>query len=592
MTRVLDFPLGGTLIDVLCFRAEEYPERTLFVFLGDGENQTDRLTYGQLHREAGALAALLRGEAGVGRGERALLLYPPGLDFVRGFFACLYAGIVAVPVYAPHPRRPDLRVQMIARDCQPSVVLADSHTLVRCAGVLDQIRPLTGVRRIASDQCIAGGKVFERGEDQLPVSEDLALIQYTSGSTSDPRGVCVTHANIMANEGMIQEAMGFHETDCFVSWLPTHHDMGLIGDTLQAVYSGCRAVKMPASAFLQHPRRWLRAVTRYRGTVIGGPNFAYDLCVARIPEAERGELDLSSLRVTYCGSEPIQPETLARFAEGFSRCGLDPRSLFPCYGLAEATLMVSGGPNKAGMRTLSVRQSAFDRGFIELAGEGESGARVLISSGRLVRGCRVEIMNPHLGQRVSPGEVGEVWVQGAHTATAYWEKPQESAAMLRAVMDDGQQGFLRTGDLGFLHEGELFITGRIKDMIIVNGRNVYPHDIEHIARESCPGLATGAGAAFGVAPNGKETVVLVHEAPRLAGGEEMNSWRKTVRTAVAEAAEVQLHELVFVPWGSVARTSSGKVRRSVVREQYLHGVLEDVQRVSGWAGNAREKAND
>jgi amino acid adenylation domain-containing protein len=544
----------STFAGLLRARSAERPEQVAFTFLADGETEAGRLSYGDLDRRAAAIASALRET--VPPGERALLLYPQGLDFIVAFFGCLYAGVVAVPAYPPRPNdRSRSRLRAIARDAEPLVALTTSDVL---AGSLARVPELAALRWIPTDVLDApSGALFPE-----PDPESVAFLQYTSGSTADPKGVMVTHANLLHNERMIGEAFGMDEGSVVVGWLPLYHDMGLIGNVLQPLHAGARCVLMPPVAFLQRPLRWLEAISRYRGTVSGGPNFAYELCLRKAsPEALAG-LDLSSWRVAFNGAEPVRASTLERFAEAFAPCGFRPEAFYPCYGLAEATLFVTGGEPGSLPRI--------------------EGSRV--SCGRAWMGQRLAIADPETGTELPPGVEGEIWITGPSVARGYWRNAAATARDFNAFLETGEGPFLRTGDLGVLDGNELFVTGRIKDLIILRGRNLYPQDVELTAERSHPDLRPGGGAAFSVeALQGdqvEERLVVVHEVERHRRGhrEGFEEIAEAVRRAVAAEHEAQVWEVVLIRQGGLPKTSSGKVQRRLCRELYLADGLPVVGR--------------
>ncbi|HBL26090.1 MAG TPA: hypothetical protein DD490_04560, partial [Acidobacteria bacterium] len=387
--------------DALARRAARTPDRTAYVFLADGEDEQGRLTYAELHAKARAIAAALH--RSLRPGERALLLDPPGLDFVAAFFGCLLAGVIAVPAYPPRSPRRMPRLLSILADARPAAVLAAGAALRRMRGWLERTPEATALSWLATDELDPAPAGWE------PPATDgdaVAFLQYTSGSTATPKGVMVTQANLAHNQWVIQQACGHTEESVFVSWLPVYHDLGLIGNLLQATWVGAPCVLMAPVAFLQSPVRWLRAISRYRGTTSGGPDFAYDLCVHKVPPAEIATLDLSSWQVAFNGAEPVREVTLARFAEAFAPAGFRPGALYPCYGLAEATLMVSGG--RPGAETV-VR---------------EVDGRRLVGCGRVLADLEVAIVGPDTGVLCPPGGVGEIWVAGGSVARGYWNRPE------------------------------------------------------------------------------------------------------------------------------------------------------------------------
>ncbi len=540
----------ATLAGMLRARAAERPDQVAFTFLADGEVEAERLTYAEIDRRASAVAAALR--ESVPPGERALLLYPSGLEFIAAFFGCLYAGVVAVPAYPPRPNdRSQSRLRAIARDAEPRVALTTSQILEGSRGSLGAVPELAAARWIPTD-------ALERSAaDSFPEPDPqaLAFLQYTSGSTADPKGVMVTHANLLHNERMIGAAFGMNEESVVVGWLPLYHDMGLIGNVLQPLHAGARCVLMSPVAFLQRPMRWLEAISLHRGTTSGGPNFAYELCLRKADPEILAGLDLASWRVAFNGAEPVRASTLERFAAAFAPCGFRPEAFHPCYGLAEATLFVTGGEPGTGPRI--------------------AGSRV--SCGRPWMGQRLAIADPETGVELPAGAEGEVWIAGPSVARGYWKNDEATARDFNAFLETGEGPFLRTGDLGVLDGGELFVTGRIKDLVILRGRNLYPQDVELTAERSHPDLRPGNGAAFSVDIGGEERLVVVHEVERRRRG-AFEEVAEAVRRAVAEEHEAQVHEVVLIRTAGLPKTSSGKVQRGLCRRLYLTDGLPVVSR--------------
>ncbi|HYO12430.1 MAG TPA: AMP-binding protein, partial [Thermoanaerobaculia bacterium] len=579
-----------SMVDVLRARALQHPERTAFVFLADGAREERRLTYAELDAEVRAVAARLA-ELGL-RGRRALLLYPAGLDFVVAFLGCLYAGVVAVPSYPPSRRRLDLRLQAIARNARPDAVLTTAEIFPRYETIAAQIVELGQAVWLATDEPTSAAEGWQPPVPGEIPDDALAFLQYTSGSTATPKGVMVSHGNLIHNEEMIRRAFRQSERSVIVGWLPLFHDMGLIGNVLQPLYAGASCVLMPPMAFLQRPSRWLEAVSRYRATTSGGPNFAYDLCVRRIAPAERERLDLSSWEVAFNGAEPVRAETLERFAEAFAPQGFRREAFYPCYGLAEATLFVTGSTAGCPPSVGAFEAAALERGQGIPGTDGRSGRR-LVGCGRGWAGQEIVLVEPGSGRRLGPGEVGEIWIAGRSVAQGYWESPEETARTFGARLEGEPRPFLRTGDLGFLAEGELFVTGRLKDLIIVRGRNHYPQDIERAAEESHPALRPGNGAAFSVELAGEERLVVVQEIDRHRL-KDAPAALEAVRRAVAEEHEVQVHEVVLVGPGGVPKTSSGKIQRQTCRSLYLAGELDALVRsaVEAEEGTSRSTPRD
>jgi acyl-CoA synthetase (AMP-forming)/AMP-acid ligase II len=560
-------------------RAATHGETPLYTFLPDrGPEEGAQLTCADLDRRARAIAATLQ-QLGAG-GQRALLLYPPGLEFIASFFGCLYAGVVAVPAYPPRSARALPRLLEIARDARPAVALTTAELRTAIGGLAASVPELGALRLIATDEVATGAA--EDWRDPGLTGDSLAFLQYTSGSTAAPKGVMVSHGNLLHNEEMIRQAFGQKAESVIVGWLPLYHDMGLIGNVLQPLYLGARCVLMSPIAFLQSPKRWLAAISRYRATTSGGPNFAYDLCVRKVTAADREELDLSSWDTAFNGAEPVRSESLERFAEAFAGCGFQPRAFFPCYGLAEATLFVAGGPGPGAPRT-APRVAAFDRAQLE-AGEARPVAaadpanpadRSLVSCGHPWLGQELAIVDPETLAPCRDGRVGEIWVRGESICKGYWKRPEATAetfgGRLAGEAADAGPAFLRTGDFGFIDGGELFVTGRLKDLIIIRGRNLYPQDIELTVERSHPALRPGCGAAFSVEINGEERLVVVQELERTESAAVL---AEAVRRAVAEEHEAQVQQLVLLRAGSIPKTSSGKIQRRACRAALLGAKLD------------------
>ncbi|HEX2224310.1 MAG TPA: AMP-binding protein, partial [Thermoanaerobaculia bacterium] len=547
-----------TLAEILCRRAKEAPDHRAYLYLaGDGE-ETASLTYRELDLRARALAAWLQGR-GLAR-ERVLLLYPQGLEFVAAFLGCLYAGTVAVPAYPPGSDRSLPRLGNIVRDCRPALALTVSSSAGRLRTAAGRLPEIVGLPWAASDEI----PLEMAGEWVSPAvaGDAVAFLQYTSGSTSTPRGVRVLHSNLLHNEEMIRRAFGQSEESVIVSWLPLYHDMGLIGGVLQPLFVGAQCVLMSPVSFLQRPARWLEAVSRYRATTSGGPDFAYDLCARKIGPAERERLDLSSWAVAFNGSEPVRAATIERFSLAFVSQGFRREAFFPCYGLAEATLFVTGGT-------------------VGGAGPRVAGEKSLVSSGRVWTEMRqrVVVVDPESAEPLPSGRVGEIWVSGPSVTNGYWERPEESERTFAARLNSGEGPFLRTGDLGFLDgEGELFVTGRLKDLIILRGRNHYPQDIERTVEESHPAVRPGAVAAFSVEAgdgDSEERLVIALELEdRRAGSDLVAAVAEAARRAVAEMHEARVWEVVALRPGGLPRTSSGKLQRHACRAAYQSGRWE------------------
>jgi amino acid adenylation domain-containing protein len=563
-----------TLVHLLRSTACRQPDRRGYTFLFDGEEEGGSFNYSELHRQARAIGASLQSPNV--KGARALLVYQQGLEFVAAFYGCLYAGIIPVPtpplLNQKQASQALSRLQVIANDSRPIALLTTSAILAKIKPLLAQTPALTAALWVATD--VIPIEMAETWRDPNVNADDLALLQYTSGSTASPKGVMVSHRNLLYNSAYINEGFQHTPESRSLTWLPHFHDMGLIDGIIQPLYMRFPCFLMPATAFLQSPFRWLSAISRYRVTHSGGPNFAYDLCVRKINHEKRALLDLSSWSVAYDGAEPVREHTLEAFAAAFAPCGFRRHAFYPAYGLAEATLKVSGGRRNNGPAFCSVVSAALERGKIVEAADTEPDARTLVSSGRATFDSRAVIVNPETLTRCAPDEVGEIWVSGPGIAQGYWQRPKETRETFQARLADTEDGpFLRTGDLGFIKDGELFVTGRLKDLIIIRGLNHYPQDIELTAERSHAALRPGGGAAFSIDVDGEERLVMVNEvAPRESP--DFSEVMSAIRQAIAEDHDVQVYAVALVEFGSIPKTSSGKTRRRACRAMFLEGDLK------------------
>jgi amino acid adenylation domain-containing protein len=563
-------------------RAETEPAETALVFLHNGEGEGERITYGALDRRSRRIASHLRFQAGPG--ERALLLIPPSLDYVAAFLGCLYAGIVAVPAYPARNERGLPRIRSVARDAGATLALTPEDSLPRTRRALDGDGGVGNLRWVATEAAAEGGS--DRFEPSGIGPETLAFLQYTSGSTADPKGVRVSQANLVHNQEAMARVMRSSPASTGVSWLPPFHDMGLIGGILHPLYMGFPCVLMSPAAFLQRPIRWLEAISRYRATISGGPDFAYGLCASKVAPEQLEGLDLRSWEVAFNGAEPVRAETMRRFAERFAPAGFELSRFLPCYGLAEATLIASAADTVA---PPSVEVFAADRLAVHRAEPERNGDPTveLVGCGSPAHGFRLAVTDPDRCVRLPEGRVGEIWLAGPSVADGYWGKDEATAETFAArLRDTGEGPFLRTGDLGFLRDGELFVTGRRKELIILGGRNLYPQDVEHVVERSHPALRPHSGAAFSIEADGGERLVVVQELrPRAkADPEEILG---AIREAVGDACEAPVYAVALVSAGSVPKTTSGKIMRRACRERYLAGELEGV---AEWTAGCQEPA--
>jgi acyl-CoA synthetase (AMP-forming)/AMP-acid ligase II len=578
---------AANLVDVLIRRAEENGAQLVYRFLADGESEEVCLTYAELERKSRQVAATLQA-AGCG-GERAMLIYQPGLDYIAGFLGCLMAGVAAVPAYPPDPFRMERtfpRFKAIVDDSQPAAILSTSNILDLAGDIFDEFPDLSGIARFATDTL--PDDAADAWRQPVISGDTLAFLQYTSGSTADPKGVMLTHDNLMANLEVIHKAFAIHPGSSGVIWLPPYHDMGLIGGILEVLYFGATCTLMSPLDFLQRPIRWLNALSKYGGTISGGPNFAYDLVARKATPQQKAALDLSRWEVAFNGAEPVRKDTIERFSAAFAECGFRKEAFYTCYGLAEATLIVTGGVALTPPVYATVSATELGQGRAMPAAEDAPDAQPMVGCGTTLLDQAVAIIDPETGQLCPTGIVGEVWVAGRSVARGYWQKPEESERTFGGRLDGDDRNYLRTGDLGFLDEaGNLFIAGRIKDLIIIDGRNHYPQDIELTVEKAHPAIRPGCTAAFPVTVDGEERVVITAEvgkgytptpgAPRPDGeGGPLDPAEviASIRQAVTGNHDIRAHAIALLKPGGAPKTSSGKIQRRASRAAYINGTLE------------------
>ncbi len=585
----------STLVELLSKRALRQPDLRLFTYLIDGEIEGPSLTLAELDSQARVVGAALQSRGA--HGARALLLYPPGLEFITAFFGCLYAGAIAVPLPAPNmaqPQRTLPRLRTVANDAQPMFALTTSAILSRVDKLFSQAPELQSVRWIATDTIVTSAA--RDWHDPGATSKTTALLQYTSGSTADPRGVIVSHGNLLANSAHISHAFEITPDTVSVTWLPAFHDMGLTNGIVQPVFGGRRCILMPPQSFLQRPLRWLQAISHYRASISGGPNFAYELCASKVTPEQRSALDLSNWKVAYNGAEPIRAASLERFTDTFHSRGFRSKFFYPCYGLAEATLIVSGGLMEDEPVRCTTQVAALEHNRVIGTSPNQSNVRTLIGCGHAMPDTRIVIVRPETSIPCESDEIGEIWVSAPNVADGYWNRIDETELTFCArLANTGEGPFLRTGDLGFLKEGELFVTGRLKDLIIIGGRNLYPHDIESTVAQSHAAIRHGSCVAFSADVADQERLIIVVEVERRyqcaddyrysAEPNSVNCVRadrnslsesvsRAIRRAVAEEHDVRVHVVVLMRAGSVPKTPSGKVQRRVCEARFRDGTLE------------------
>lgn len=562
-----------TLPEVLQARAQHSPDETAFIFITDGDDLEEVITYKELDHAARAIASGLI--ALNMKGERALMLYPGGMDFIKALYGCLYAGIIAVPAYPPRKNRSLERLRLMVADSGARIVMGTDETYNTSNKNFEDVEELKNLKWF-----ITGSDINEqfRENNYIKTSpDDIALLQYTSGSTGNPKGVIITHSNIMNNSNFIRTSFSFTMKSRPVTWLPAFHDMGLVGHILQPVFTGHTSVLMPSVAFLQKPVRWLKAITRYKGTVAGAPNFAYDLLVDNTTEEERNGLDLSSLKTLYCGAEPIRKASLTRFLDVFGKYNLTAEQLYPCYGMAESTLIISSPEAGRGPVYITVSTTELEAGKVVCVPEDSPEGRQLTGVGHAWLDTQIQIIDPNTLRPSESNKVGEIWVRGKSISIGYWNNEDLTNKTFKARLADDTLDYLRTGDLGFMHEGELYITGRLKDMIILHGLNYYPQDIELVAEGSHEALTPNASAAFSVMVDDIEKLVIVVEVKRsYLRNLDVNGICDTIRQAVSDEFELEVYGIQLLRTASILKTSSGKIQRKACRQGFIEKTLEVV----------------
>jgi acyl-CoA synthetase (AMP-forming)/AMP-acid ligase II len=565
----------ATLVDMCRDRSAEDPGRRAFAFLENGINESAALTRAELDRRARAIAVRLSELAAPG--SRVLLSYPPGLDFVTGFFGALYAGMIAVPVAPVDGDSSDVkrsRIESIARSAEPDVLLTSAAAAEQVKKVLADAGRLCGLHVVASDE------VPDAAADQWARPDigpsTVAYLQYSSGSTGLPKGVILRHASVLHNLDLITEN-GQDDPDgraTFISWLPMFHDMGLISGVVEPVYGGFDAVLMPPVAFVHRPFSWLRAISDAGRASGAAPNFAYEMCARRSRPDQRAQLDLSGWAIALVGAEPVRAQTMRLFAETFAPCGFRPETLYPSYGLAESTVMVSGGPVGRGAVTYPFDAQALAAGQVRLAAPGVK-ERELVGCGEIQPSVTVVITRPGTGEPCARDAVGEILVSSRSVGDGYWNQPLESERTFRArVRGHGERDFLRTGDLGFVFGGQLFVTGRLKDVVIIDGHNHYPHDIELTVSTSHPAIREGFCCALAVDAGDAERLVVLSEisARQLKGRDGgVDEVVTAVRRAVTAEHGIAVSDVVLLRLGTLPFTSSGKIQRAECRARYQSG---------------------
>lgn len=577
-----------TIVDVLRAQASRSPDRG-YVRVDAPAGAVAQLTFPELDRRACAIAGWLRGEMQVAKGAPVLLAFPQGLEFIAALYGCIYAGAVPVPVPPPEPQRLARtlpRLTQVIRSSRAALLLTSPELAGPVAAGLAQTGLADTGLRVAAP---TDGDPDDRPSFQPDARpDDIAFLQFSSGSTSAPQGVPVRHSSLLANLEQLRRAVGANEATTILSWVPFYHDMGLVGGVFNIATQPAGGYIMSPLTFLHRPIKWLRAISDLRVTMSSGPNFAYELCVRRTTPEERGGLDLSTWERAVCGGEPISYRTMRRFEEAFAPAGLRPGVLAPCYGLAEATLIASGGPPGRGLSHLAVDHERLGE---QRGGDDadDPGVTTVVGCGQPAEGSTLLIVDPDSRRPVDEGRVGEIWIAGPHVALEYWGQPERSGETFGAALADGSGSFLRTGDLGFMRGGELFVTGRIKDLIIIAGKNYYPQDIEWTVERAHPSVRPGCVVAFSVATERGEELAIVAEierrhlgralevdpqhAPTEPGAFDPHEIFRGVTEAVGYHHDLRIGALALVRAGSITKTTSGKLQRAACRASFAGGEL-------------------
>jgi 8-amino-7-oxononanoate synthase len=565
----------STLVELAHKRANQTPDTLAYTFIVN-EDEEEYLTYAQVDQRARAIAATLI-DMNL-QGERALLLYMPGLDYLTAFFGCLYAGVVAVPAYPPDPERLNRtlpRLLSIVKDSQAAVIMSTSVIEGLARNMFASEESHTNLRWISTDT--VGDEVASSWKMPKQSGEALAFLQYTSGSTSNPRGVMLTHNNLYNNLALIDRSLPYGDTPSAVSWLPPYHDMGLIGGILQPMHGGFHMTLLSPLEFLTNPFAWLKALSDKKATASAGPNFAYDLCVRRVTPEERDTLDLSNWRVAVNGAEPVRLETMERFYEHFAPAGFHMETFFPCYGLAETALYVCGGSNTLLPSSTTIDAASLEKGVIEAPKPNEP-SRILVGCGKATSDQELYVVNPKTCEIMKDDHVGEIWLKHGSVAQGYWGHPKKTQETFGGYLAPDKRGpFLRTGDLGFMRDGELFLTGRQKDMIIVRGRNHYPQDIEQTLEDCHENVRPGCVAAFSTKGIDNEALAVVVEVKRSSVKGEIQATIDAISNAVFAEHGLRVEVIALIKSKAIPKTSSGKIQRHACKEMMESATLEAIK---------------
>jgi acyl-CoA synthetase (AMP-forming)/AMP-acid ligase II len=574
-----------TLIKLLRGRAKQQPEGHAYTFLIDGKKESSPLTYGELDTQAKAIGALLQQYQA--KGERALLLYPQGLEVIAAFCGCLYAGVIAIPVPPPESgrlKRTLPRLRSIVKDANATFVLTTAAILELVENVRDEFPEFDQMGWIDTAQVDL--TLAEQWQDPQIDKDELAYLQYTSGSTSTPKGVMLSHFNLMHHCRYLQQACGYDADSVTINWMPYFHDYGLVEGMMLPLYNGHPCYVMSPFSFIKRPLQWLHNISKYKGTHSQAPNFAYDLCLRRVKPKDLAELNLSSWQAAGNAAESINPKVMAKFVEIFSPCGFKWETFAPSYGLAENTLLATTKPKGTKPVLLPIEAAALEKNQIIVAdSNNKDGVRMIAGCGQKVVDTDIAIVRPDTMTHCEDYEVGEIWIKDSSVAQGYWQRPDATESTFCAYLQDKKEGpYLRTGDLGFIYEGELFITGRIKDLIIIRGTNHYPQDIEWTVQHLDSALRPDYGAAFSIEDRGEERLVVVQEIERRTENLDTDKLIADIRQEIAEQHEIQLYAVVLAKSGNILKTASGKIQRSACKNSFLAGTLTVI---ADWCENPK-----
>ncbi|MCD4679830.1 MAG: fatty acyl-AMP ligase [Bacteroidales bacterium] len=571
-----------TFIDILYEQRDRYPSKQLYVFLLDGEKEELSITYDQLVIKAKMLAQKL--DDVTEKNDRILLFYPPGLEYIIAFYACMFKGLIAVPAYPPDSRNIN-RIYSIIQDSKAKIALCpkDIYEKVSSANILTNLHGSDKKLRLLSTDIINEPNIDVNINTQV-LPEDIAFLQYTSGSTGSPKGVMVSHENLIANCNLFTIHFEYtNNSHVKVSWLPPYHDNGLVDSIIHPIYAGVTSVMMSPISFARKPVRWLQAITNYSNygqVVSGGPNFAYEMCCNYIDDDQLDSLNLSKWRLAYNGAEPVRASTLKKFGQKFSKAGFKYKNFNPCYGLAEATLIVSSGILKNDPVIKKFDLESLKNNHAHEVEENHSKQIELVGCGKTLESHRIVIVNPSTLKEEQDHNIGEIWVKGPSIAKGYWQNKEDTQKTFNAYVSDTNEGpFMRTGDLGFFdNEKNLFIKGRIKELIIIRGQNYYPQDMEEIAEQACKQLRPSCGGAFSIDYNDEEVLVIVYEIQRrYKNNANLGEIKFVIKNAFAKKDGLAVHDIVLIEPSSFPKTSSGKLQRRLAREMYLNKELKIIK---------------